>query len=121
MKRLIPAFLCLVLILGVFAVRAEAGDPQPFFIHFVVLPAASDDDPRVLEFKKMALALAGGFTELGATSGGSMHKDGVHQEDNLSFIVGAEKDITKDLKMLTKSLFGGKGAFIMSWPGKVMF
>ena len=91
MKRLIPVFLCLVLILGVFAVRAEAGDPQPFFIHFVVLPVASDDDPRVLEFKKMALALAGGFTELGATSGGSMHKDGVHQEDNISFIVGAEK------------------------------
>ncbi len=125
MKRLIPFALCLCLILGVSTVQADTGDQQPFFVHFVVvaktLPDGSDSAPAVVEFKKEILKLAGGFTELGSTHGGSL-KDGiVKHRENLSFIIGAKKDISLELKALTKRLFQGDGAFILAWPGKVIF
>ncbi len=127
MKRLIPFVLslCLFLTVSLVAADGDAGDPKPFFVHFTVvsktMPDGSDSGPAVLKFKEEVIKLAGGFTELGPTRGGSLHPDGVHQQDNLSFIIGADKDISKDLKKMTQRLFKGDGAFILVWPGKVIF
>jgi len=127
MKRLIPfvVSLCLVLAVAFVAADVDAGDQKPFFVHFTVLsktmPDGTDAGPALLSFKAEVIKLAGGFTELGSTRGGSLHSDGVHDEDNVSFIIGADKDISKELKAMTQRLFKDDGAFILVWPGKVMF
>ncbi|MBI9078986.1 MAG: hypothetical protein JEY79_04505 [Pseudodesulfovibrio sp.] len=127
MKRLIPLVvsLCLFLAMTILVVDAQAGDQKPFFVHFVVLtntmPDGTDSRPAIQLFKAEVLTLAGGFTELGPTLGGSLHPDGVHDQSNVSFIIGADKDISKELKAMTQRLFKDDGAFILVWPGKVMF
>lgn len=120
MKRFISAILCLIVCVVLHAGNASAADQEPFVVHFVVI-STTEDDPRLREFKKVAITMAGGYTELGATSGGSMDGGAVKQRDNVSFIIGSKNDISKELKLLTKSLFGGDGAFVLSWPGKVLF
>lgn len=124
MKRLIPFAAALLLLVG-FAVSAHAADPKPFHVHFVVVPATLENGlssgGAVTLFKKQVLELAGGFTELGATRGGSLENDGVKQRENLSFIIGADRDISKELKKMSITFFGGDGAFILAWPGTVTF
>ncbi|QGY41636.1 hypothetical protein GM415_16410 [Pseudodesulfovibrio cashew] len=123
MKRFLPFIFCLCLVLA--AGAAQAGEQEPFVVHFVVigkvLPDGSDSAPLMDEFKLEVLKLAGGFTELGPTRGGSLHDNVVRSEENVSFIIGAKKDISVELKALTDRLFKDGGAFIMSWPGKVLF
>ncbi len=127
MKRLMPFVLslCLVLAVAFVATNATADDQKPFFVHFVVvnktLPDGSDSGPAVLLFKAEVIKLAGGYTELGSSKGGSLENGVVEDQDNLSFIIGADKDISKELKAMTKRLFKDDGAFILSWPGKVIF
>lgn len=125
MKRLIPALFCLLLVIACAVPQVDAAEQKDAYIHFVVinqvLPDGSDSSPVVLEFKKAVIKLAGGFTELGRTRGGSMGDDMVKHEQNISFIIGADKDISLELRKLTEKLFDGDGAFIMSWPGKMVF
>jgi hypothetical protein len=124
MKRIIPLIICLALILCAGAAQA-ADEQQPFIVHFVVVPGTmpdgSDSSPAIMEFRKEVLKLAGGYTELGQSHGGSLHGGVVKQQENVSFIIGAKKDISPDLKAMTRKLFKGDGAFILSWPGKVIF
>jgi hypothetical protein len=127
MKRLIPVALafCLALTLFFAAAPSNAADQKPFFVHFVVvsktMPDGSDSGPALLKFKKEVIKRAGGYTELGSSRGGSLKADGVQDQDNTSFIIGAKSDISMELKAMTKRLFGGNGAFILVWPGKVIF
>jgi len=127
MKRFMPFVLslCLVLTVAFVATDANADDQKPFFVHFTVVPKTmpdgSDAGPALLSFKAEVIKLAGGYTELGPTRGGSLHPDGVHDQDNITFIIGAKKDISKDLKDMSKRIFKDDGAFILVWPGKVMF
>ena len=127
MKRLMPFVLslCLVLVVAFVATDANADEQKPFFVHFVVvtktMPDGSDSGPAVLSFKAEVIKLAGGYTEIGSTSGGSLKADGVQDQDNITFIIGADKDISKELKAMTKRIFMGDGAFILAWPGKVIF
>lgn len=125
MKRFIPFALCLALILCAGTALAADDAQQPFMIHYVVVPGVmpdgSDSSTAILEFKKEVVKLAGGYTELGQSHGGSIHDGMVKQQENVSFIIGAKKDISKKIKSLTKKLFKGNGAFILCWPGKVIF
>jgi len=125
MKRLIPILLCLCLVMAFAATDSHADDQQPFFVHFVVIsktmPNGLDFDAAVLSFKEEVIKLAGGYTDLGPTRGGSLNAGNVKHRDNLSFIIGAKKDVSVELKKMTKRLFGGDGAFILAWPGKVLF
>lgn len=125
MKRSIFLFACLCLALTV-AVTVHSSDEQkPFVVHMVVLdkvlPDGSDAAPAVLKFEEEVLKLAGGFTELGTTYGGSYRDNMVKRQDGFTFIIGAEKDITMELNEAVKRLYQGEGAFILSWPGKVLF
>lgn len=125
MKRsiILVACLCLALIL---ALSAHGNDEQkPFVVHFVVLdkelPDGSDAAPAVLKFEEDVLKLAGGFTEIGTTYGGSLRDGVVKRQDNFSFIIGAKEDVSLELNKIVKKLYQGEGAFIMSWEGKVLF
>jgi len=130
MKRLsaISVSMCLLglfLAFGFLSGPAQAAEQQPFFVHFVVVPAVlpdgSDASPVILEFKKEALKLAGGYTELGSCQGGSLADGKVVDRENVSFIIGAKKDISQELKAISTKLFKGEDAFILAWPGKVIF
>lgn len=127
MKRLIPFVLglCLFFAVAFVSTDSDAADQEPFFVHFTVIsktmPDGSDSGPAILKFKKEVIKLAGGYTELGSSRGGSLEAGGVHDEDNISFVIGAKSDISMELKEMTKRLFGDDGAFILSWPGKVIF
>lgn len=125
MKRLIPCILCVALIVGIGVNHACAAEQKLSIAHFVVVPQTlangSDSGPVVLEFKKAVIELAGGFTELGLSRGGSTSDGVVKHEQNISFIIRADRDISLELQELTDRLFDGKGTFIMSWPGKTVF
>ena len=85
------------------------------------MPDGTDAGPALLSFKAETIKLAGGYTELGQSRGGSLVDGKVQDQENISFVIGARKDISKELKEMTKRLFKGDGAFILAWPGKVMF
>ncbi|WP_419787582.1 hypothetical protein [Pseudodesulfovibrio sp.] len=125
MSRLVPCVFGLLLLFGLMASPASAAGQQPFMVHFVVVPAVlpdgGDASSAVLEFKKEVLKLAGGFTELGPCQGGSLKDSKVNEKENVAFIIGADKDISKELKALSLKLFHGGSAFILAWPGKVIF
>jgi hypothetical protein len=36
-------------------------------------------------------------------------------------MIGADRDISKELHELTRKFFGGPGAFIMAWPGTLTY
>lgn len=126
MKRC--AMLVLVLAVCAFAfgaTDARADSAKPFKVHFTVVPATmpdgSDAGPALEQFKAEVIKLAGGFTELGPSRGGSLHPDGVHHSNNIAFLIGADKDISAELKALTLRLFGETSVFILVWPGTATF
>ena len=123
MKRLVPVFLILVLFCC--ASVASAAESVPTHIHLVVVPETLDDgsssEDAVVQFEKEVIRLAGGFTELGASRGGDIVDGDVEYQDNISFLIGADRDISRELHKLTIKLFGGSGAFIMAWPGTMIY
>ncbi|BCS86790.1 hypothetical protein [Pseudodesulfovibrio sediminis] len=123
MKRLIPFMVLFVF--SLFATGAFSAEPVPSYIHFVVvdsvLPDGSDSRDAVLAFEKEVIKLAGGFTEIGATRGGALEGDAVVPQKNISFMISADRDISRELKTLTTQLFGGRGGFILAWQGTMLY
>ena len=127
MKRQLYFTLSLCLVLGLVfgATFASADEQKPFFVHFVVVPSATqygaETRAAILKFEEEVILLAGGFTELGPSRGGSIENGVVKPQENLSFIIGADRDVSKELKALSRKIFKDDGAFILAWPGKVIF
>ncbi|BDQ35392.1 hypothetical protein [Pseudodesulfovibrio portus] len=121
MKRFFP--LVLIVLLSLCAV-AQAAETVPSFIHFVVvdsvLPDGTDSADAIRVFEKEVIAMASGFTELGDSRGGSLVNGAVEYQNNISFVIAADKDISKELKALSIRLFGGRGAFVLAWPGTMV-
>ena len=97
---------------------------SPSYVHFVVIeptPAEGADlDVAMNGFKKELLALAGGYTIIGQTLGGSLQPDGtVHQGANLSLLVAAQHDLTKELEALVPKYFKEDKPFVLVWQGSV--
>ena len=68
--------------------------------------------------KRKFIELAGGYTDMGQTPGGSLQDDGkIKVQDNLSFMVAAKKDISDEIKEFVPQHFAGN-AFILVWPAK---
>ena len=122
MKRLVP--FVLIMLFSLFAVVSQAAEPVASFTHFVVvdsvLPDGANSAEAVRAFEKEVIKMAGGFTEIGASRGGSLVDDTVEYQDNISFVIAADRDISNELKALTTKLFGGRGAFILVWPGTML-
>lgn len=126
MSRLIPVVLCLCIAFGGFAMEANAGEVSPYYTHFTVLPTAmpdgSDASEAIKQFKQEVLKLTTGFTQLGPSRGGSLEDDGtVKHQDNISYMIGADKDISQGIRELIMRLFQRDGAFIMVWKGKMVY
>jgi len=126
MKRI--AMLALVLPILAFALGAadaRAEGAKPYHIHFTVVPAVlpdgSDPGPALVEFRTELIRLAGGYTELGPSRGGKMHPEGLVHEENIAFLIGADRDLSDQLKALTKRLFHEVNVFILAWQGTATF
>lgn len=112
-------FCTFAIALGCKNVHAESS----VYIHFFVVPAAVEEGKDLTEelskLKQQLVSWAGGYTELGASKGGSREPDGkVETEDNFSFIVSAPNNITTELEEYISQHFAAKRPFILVWQGK---
>jgi hypothetical protein len=126
MKRFaILALILLTFALALGATDARAEGVKPFHVHFTVVPAVlpdgSDPGPALVEFRAEVARLAGGYTELGPSKGGAMHAGVVVHEENIAFLIGADRDLSVELKALVRRLFGEANVFILAWPAKATF
>ncbi len=119
----------LFLILSCFLVLLLFGGPasaegKPVVVHFVVLPEnlpdGSSAESAFKTFQAEMIMLAGGFSELGPSQGGSLHPGGVVPKDNRAYLVSAKKDICDDIKIVVQRIFKIKKVFILSWQGNMV-
>ena len=61
--------------------------------------------------------LAGGYTEWVLTQGAAEGADGVLRENNFSFLVAANRNLTDDLVKLVQRYFQASRPFILHWVG----
>lgn len=113
--------LCLV---AFTSIDSHAEDQKPVYVHFIVLPkvlpGGGDSESAYKTFQAEMIMLAGGFSELGNSRGGSMHSDGVAPRSNAAYIVSADKDISKQIKDVVQRLFGLERVFILVWQGHLI-
>lgn len=125
MHRIFSVLFSLALVVCFSVTAAKAAESVPFHTHIVVVDTALVDDAEaesaVLEFKKELIKLAGGYTFLGKSHGGELRGNEVVNQDNMTFIVGAPKDISKELKALSIRIFHGNGAFILAHEGTMLY
>lgn len=118
-KISVLAVLCALLSIGFLAGPAPA---QPVHIHFFVVPTQAVDGVNHWEamekLKAKLVELAGGYTELGLSNGGSNSSGSLEQEYNFSFMVSASRDITADLEAFIPRYFATARPFILHWTGE---
>jgi hypothetical protein len=116
-KSALPA-LALALVL---ALAAPALAANPAHIHFLVTPPTPapglNPTQAVERFREGLLKLAGGYTEWGPTQGAARHGGGIHRENNFSYLVAADRDLTPELAALVKKCFSAPHPFVLHWTG----
>lgn len=126
MRRMIAFVCCLCLVMVCLTAEAPAGEQSPYYIHYLVVPTAmpdgTDASQAIETFKGEVLKLTTGFTQLGPSRGGSLADDGtVKHQDNMSYLIGADRDISQGLREAVMRLFRRDSAFILVWQGKAVF
>ncbi len=123
-------FLCAALVLRAPGVCLAEENAAPVTVHFflvpAVLPDGSDSSPGLPALRLFLAKLAGGYTELGAGSGGYLDEKGeLVKEDNHAFLVSADKDLSKDIRSYLEKNFPQSMHYILVWkavwpgmPGK---
>lgn len=126
MRRTWTVWLALAL-LAALAVPARAGEPVK--VHLIVVTGTiegRDVQAELMKLKNLFLEKAGGFTELGATTGGevkglSLGPQGVTKEggvaqrgSNYTFLVSAQRDLAADFKAYITDRFKHE-PFILVW------
>ena len=96
------------------------------YVHFFVVPAAVKSGKNLSEelttLRQKLVSLAGGYTELGPSRGGSKGPNGeVETEDNYSFLVAAPKNITAELKKYIPEHFATEHPFVLVWEAASSF
>lgn len=124
MKRIATVIIgcCLALLLTVGNV--EASEPKQTFVHFVVMPTTLPDGASAKSacktFEAEMIMLAGGFSALGKSNGGSLHPTGVVPKDNVAYLVAAKKDVSAEIKKVVQKLFKIERVFILVWQGHMV-
>ncbi|MCF8032900.1 MAG: hypothetical protein K9K66_07800 [Desulfarculaceae bacterium] len=117
-RKIALAFLALALLLSL-SPPVLAG--QTAHIHFVVVAPKPAQGMSPIEamagFRAGLLKLAGGYTEWGPTQGASKHTGGVYRQNNFSYLVAADRDLTKELVALIKKYSDAKKPFVLHWTG----
>ena len=121
--RLLSCLPALALLLVLAAVPARAESQK--MVHFIVVSYQAADgadiDAAITELKAKFLELAGGYTELGITSGGYLPPGGAAvKSDGRSFLVAADTDLSAEIMAWAESKFVGP-PFILVWPAKCSF
>lgn len=116
-RKIALVLVSLALLLGL----AAPALAQTAHIHFVVVaPKAGAGTSPILAmagFRKGLLALAPGYTEWGPTQGASKQAGGVARQDNFSYLVAADRDLTPELVKLIKQYSDVKRPFVLHWTG----
>ncbi|RJX29239.1 MAG: hypothetical protein C4525_14790 [Desulfarculus sp.] len=118
LKRIAAAALGLALLLAL-AGPVRAGSPA--HIHFVVVPATPKAGLSFVQamagLRNGFVKLAGGYTEWVLTQGAAQGAEGVQRENNFSFLVAAERNLTDDLAKLVQRYFEAPRPFVLHWLG----
>ncbi|CCH48017.1 hypothetical protein [Pseudodesulfovibrio piezophilus] len=124
MKYLVPLIFCTLCVLMVIPHKVCAGSNTSVFVHFVVLPVkqgeGGENSPALNTFRAEMIMLAGGYSELGPSLGGSLHPEGVVSKENISYLVSADRDISLEIRKVVNTLFGLEKAFILVWPAQLV-
>ena len=113
-------FVVAVLAMLVCASLAWAQDGSRVMVHFIVVPheaaGGADGDQVLVDFKDHLLDLAGGYTELGDTTGGYLPPGGpAVKSPGVSFLVAAPQDISAEIKTWADARFASP-AYVLAWP-----
>lgn len=102
----------------------QATEPKPVFVHFVVLPSVLADGSSAQSayktFQAEMIMLAGGYSKLGGSDGGSLHPQGVVPKENMAYLVSSSKKIGPEIKKVVQQIFGIERVFILCWPGELI-
>lgn len=117
-----PRKIALVLLaLALVAALAAPALAQTAHIHFVVVaPKPAPGMSPILAmagFREGLLKLAKGYTEWGPTQGASQGTGGVYRQNNFSYLVAADRDLTPELVALIKEFSDAKAPFVLHWTG----
>jgi len=111
----------LVVLLGGAGPWSSTSDSTEVHVHFLVVPqgvsGGGDLYSALIGFKQEVAQLAGGYTELGTSSGGALEQGELVQELNYSFLVSADSDISAELAALVSKWFGVGQPFVLHWIG----
>ncbi|MEW5913672.1 MAG: hypothetical protein AB1814_14015 [Thermodesulfobacteriota bacterium] len=110
--------------LGLALLLALAGPLQaasPAHIHFVVVPASPKTGlsfaQAMSDLRNGFVKLAGGYTEWVLTQGAAQGAEGVQRENNFSFLVAADRDLSPELAKLVQKYFEAPHPFVLHWQG----
>ncbi len=110
--RLKSCLLALVLVLCMSATALAGG--RKALVHFVVVPSSVPAE-KISEFSAFLDNKAGGLTAF--RTHGSYLGSGVGplDEKNVSYLVAADKDLSKDIVAFAKERLGLKDIFLLVW------
>lgn len=120
MKRLVALCALVAVCALCLAAVPSAHAEKAMTVHFVVIKdnvPGVDYAKEVPALKDALCRMAGGYTALGATSGGSLH-EGLpeHTQSNHSYLVAAPENIAGQIAEYVEKHFGDL-PFILAWPG----
>ncbi|MFW5735441.1 MAG: hypothetical protein ACOCWR_10310 [Oceanidesulfovibrio sp.] len=102
--------------------QEQAAPEDNTYIHFFVVPTAASEGStfheKITGLKKMLIAKAGGYTELGPSHGGHLRGDGnINRQDNISFVVACTRDLREELTTYIHEHFGQERPFVLVMRG----
>jgi len=123
MKRRLLSVLFLALCvfaLAPMAANAANASGRAVTVHFFVVPDVLPDGAgaadRLPELRLFLAKLAGGYTELGPSQGGFMNAaNQLVSENNHSFLVSADKDVSGEIRKYLDENFPAEMQFILVW------
>lgn len=119
-RRRFAAVLFLLVLAPAFFCRSVCAESS-VYVHFFVVPESVKEGKNLTDelakLREKLVSLAGGYTELGPSHGGSREPDGrvETQKSNFSFLVSAPKNITAELEEYIPQHFATKHPFILVW------
>lgn len=95
-------------------------DRNQYLMHYVQVPQTMEDgsaitDEQVRKFEEYLVQLAGGYTKLNETSGGSLGELGeIRRRAHISYLVGSSSDEREQLAQYVMVNFG-YDSYIFAW------
>ncbi len=85
-------------------------------VHFFVLPASTPAS-ELTQLNDFLIKTAGGYTSMPTRGGDTDSKDGSAKE-NISYLVAAKKNLSKQIAAYLKEKAGMSGVFMLVWKAE---